>query len=248
MEGYGPATFGKLNAETYDLIYPTDEATLQSVDVLASLTDGRRALELAIGTGRVALPLAARGFAVSGIEASEQMVAKLRGKPGGDAIPVAIGDFADVAVEGEFDLVFLVFNTLFNLTSQDDQVRCFENVAPRLSPDGVFVIEAFVPDVAHFVEPERVRTVQATFDGAVIEASIHDPVTQRIDYQYIGFSSTGVRTTPLPMRYAWPAEIDLMARIAGLALRHRWGGWDRSPFTGRSTRHVSVYGRRGRAA
>jgi hypothetical protein len=121
-------------------------------------------------------------------------------------------------------------------------VRCFQNVARRLTPRGLFVVEAFVPDVAHFVDRERVRTVSVTFDAAQLEVSVHDPVTQVIRYQYITLSQAGVRLTPLPMRYAWPSEIDLMARLAGLQLRERWGGWDRSAFTAASTKHVSVYG------
>lgn len=243
MRGYGPETFGKLNAEHYDVFHPADAGALEAVQVLADLAAGGPVLELAIGTGRIALPLAERGLAVSGIEASEEMIARLRAKPGGDAITVVRGDMADVAIDGEFDLVFLVFNTLFNLTTQDEQVRCFGNVARRLTQRGVFVIEAFVPDVAHFVDRERVRTVAVTFDSAFLEASAHDPVTQTIDYQYITLNPAGARLTPLPMRYAWPSEIDLMARLAGLQLRHRWGGWDRSAFTAASSKHVSVYGR-----
>jgi SAM-dependent methyltransferase len=242
MRDYGPSTFGKLNAEHYDTFYPADAATLESVDLLAELAGGGSVLELAIGAGRVALPLAARGLSVSGIEASEEMIARLTAKPGGEAIRVVLGDMADVDIDGEFDLVFLVFNTLFNLTRQDDQVRCFQNVARRLTPHGVFVIEAFVPDIAHFVDHHRVRTVGVTFGSAHLEASVHDPVTQVITYQYITLNQAGVRLTPLPMRYAWPCEIDLMARLAGLRLQERWGGWDRSAFTAASSKHVSVYG------
>jgi SAM-dependent methyltransferase len=244
MEGFGPETFGALNAESYDMACPTDSAALEAVGVLADLAAGGRVLEMAIGTGRIALPLAARGLSVSGIDASPEMIARLRTKPGGEAIPVIIGNMADVDIDGQFDLVFLVFNTLFNLTSQDDQVRCFCNVARRLTPRGVFVLEVFVPDVAHFVDRERVRTVTITFGSAVLEASIHDPVTQTINYQYIAATPKGLRLTPLPMRYVWPSEMDLMARLAGLELRNRWAGWDRSAFTAASTKHVSVYGRR----
>ncbi len=153
------------------------------------------------------------------------------------------GDMSDVAIAGEFDLVFLVFNTLFNLTTQNDQARCFGNVARALTARGVFVVEAFVPDLAHFVDRERVRTVAVTFDSAFLEASVHDPVPQTINYRYIILNRAGARLTPLPIRYAWPSEIDLMARLAGLQLRHRWGGWDRAAVTAASPRHVSVYGR-----
>jgi SAM-dependent methyltransferase len=236
-------------ADVYDTWYGTrraDETTQKSVEVLADLAAGGRILELAIGTGRMALPLAARGLSVQGIDASPEMVAKLREKAGGDAIPVTIGDFADVGVDGAFDLVFLVFNTLFNLTSQDDQLRCFQNVARHLTPRGVFVVEAFVPDLSGFVDGRALRTVHVTTDSVYLEASVHDPVAQIVHYQYIEISQGGVRLYPVPMRYAWPAELDLMARLAGLELRERWGGWDRSPFTAKSSSHVSVYAR-GRA-
>jgi len=243
MQGFGPGAFGELNAEDYDRNYPVDAATLQAVEVLAELADGGPVLELAIGTGRMALPLVERGLTVAGIEASPEMVAKLRAKPGGEAVRVIVGDMAEVAIEGEFRLVFLMFNTLFNLTRQADQVRCFANAARRLSGGGVFVLEAFVPDVAHFVDRQRVRTVRVGYGDAVLEASDHDPATQRIDYQYIRATSQGLSLKPLPMRYVWPSEMDLMAQLAGLTLRERWGGWDRSPFTGSSTKHISIYGR-----
>jgi SAM-dependent methyltransferase len=242
MEGFGPETFGALNAESYDAACPTDAAALEAVGVLADMAAGGKVLELAIGTGRIALPLAARGLSVSGIDASPEMVAKLRAKPGGDAIPVSIGNMADVDIDGQFDLVFLVFNTLFNLTSQDDQVRCFRNVARRLTPRGVFIVEAFVPDAAHFVDRERVRPVKITFESVFLETSIHDPVKQTINYQYIAATANGLRLTPLPVRYVWPSEMDLMAKLAGFERRHRWAGWDRSAFTATSTKHVSVYG------
>lgn len=246
MKGYGPETFGERMAEVYDTWYGTrltEATTLESVEVLADLAAGGKVLELAIGTGRVALPLAARGLSVCGIDASKAMVAKLREKPGGDAIPVTIDDFANVAVNGEFDLVFVVFNTLFNLTSQDDQVRCFHNVARHLSAGGVFVVEAFVPDSAGFVDDQAVRAVHLTIDSATLEASMHDPVTQTVQYQCIVITQDGTRLYPIPMRYAWPSELDLMARMAGLELRERWAGWDRSPFTASSSGHVSVYAR-----
>jgi SAM-dependent methyltransferase len=246
MKGYGSETFGERMADVYDEWTGSriaEAKTLESVEVLADLAAGGTVLELAIGTGRVALPLAARGLSVHGIDASEAMVAKLREKPDGDIIPVTIGDFADVGVDGRFDLIFVVFNTLFNLTSQEDQVRCFHNVARHLTAGGVFVVEAFVPDIAGFVDGQAVRAEQVTADSAVLEASLHDPVAQTVLYQYIVITQDGVRLYPVPMRYAWPSEVDLMARLAGLELRGRWGGWDRSPFTASSSGHVSVYAR-----
>lgn len=238
--------FGEQMAAIYDRWYGTrraDESTPQAVAFLADLAAGGRVLELAIGTGRLALPLAARGLSVHGIDASEPMVAKLREKPGGADLPVTIGDFADVAVEGAFDLVFLAFNTLFNLTSQEDQVRCFRNVARHLTEDGAFVLEAFVPNLAAFVDGQAVRVVHTADDATVLETSQHDPVAQRVHYQYVELRPSGVRIHPIPMRYAWPGEIDLMARLAGLERRERWSGWDRSPFTASSANHVSVYSR-----
>lgn len=240
MQGYGPATFGKLNAADYDR-FEDPGTTDQAVALLAELAGSGKVLELAIGTGRVALPLAGRGLAVSGIDASPEMVAVLRGKPGGDRIPVEIGDMADVAIDGAFDLAFLIFNTLFNLTSQAEQVRCFANVARRLNPGGAFLVEAFVPDVAQFRDGGALRPVHIDIDSVTLEAALHDPVTQVVEYQYIRMDAGGTTLTPLPMRYAWPAELDLMARLAGLELEHRWGGWERTQFTATSSMHVSLY-------
>jgi hypothetical protein len=245
MKGYGPETFGQLNAENYDAEHdaPREAQTVAAAQTLFELANGGAALEFAIGTGRIALPLARRGLAVTGIEASPEMVAKLRQKPGGKAIPVVIGDMAEARADGAFDLVFLVFNTLFNLTSQEAQVRCFLNAARHMTERAVFVIEAFVPEIAAYADGQRMRTVHVAMDRLVVEASVHDPVSQTILYQYVTTTPRGVRMTPLPMRYAWPAEIDLMARLAGLKLRERWGDWDRSAFTASSAKHVSVYGR-----
>jgi SAM-dependent methyltransferase len=201
-------------------------------------------LELAIGTGRMALPLAATGLEICGIEGSPDMVAKLREKPGGSDIPVVIGDFADVAVDGPFDHVFLVFNTLFNLTSQEAQVRCFANVANCLAPGGTFLVETFVPDAESARSDQDVRTMNVGFNSVWIEAARHDRVGQKIDFQRMRITQAGIRLVPLVIRYAWPAEIDLMARLAGLSLKHRWGGWKREPFTADSKMHVSVYEKR----
>ena len=241
MKGFGIESFGELYADQYDArLKPAMEAeTRDSVEVLAELAGGGRVLELAIGTGRVALPLAKRGLDVHGIEASDKMVAKLR------EIPVTIGDMADVAVDGEFDLIFLVFNTIFNLTSQEAQVRLFGNVARHLTADGMFVVETIVPatELSGFVNGKAVRGAGATHDMARFEVVEHDPVAQTLDYQRVFVTEQGTRLAPLAMRYAWPSELDLMARLAGLELRERWGWWDRSPFTAESTSHVSVYAR-----
>ncbi len=198
---------------------------LLAVAFLVELAHAGPALELAIGTGRLALPLAERGVEVHGIDASEAMVARLRSKSGGERIPVTIGDFADVPIEGRYALVYVVFNTLFALQTQEAQIRCFRNVAACLADGGVFVVEAFVPDLSRF---DRGR---------------HHPVEQRVESQHVLLSEQGIRFYPVQIRYAYPSELDLMARLAGLQLRARFGGWRREPFTAASAMHVSVYER-----
>lgn len=240
MEGFDETTFGTLNADDYDALHDPG-TTAESVALISELAGQGRILELAIGTGRMALPLVALGHDVSGIEGSPLMVEKLRTKPGGEAIEVVIGDFADVAIDGPFDHVFLVFNTFFNLLSQEAQVRCFANVAQRLTEGGTFLVETFVPDQSGFADGQRVQTKRLDMTTVWLEAALHDPVRQLLEFQRIRITQDGVRMVPLPMRYAWPSEIDLMARLAGLSLRDRWGGWDRRPFDASSKMHVSVY-------
>lgn len=243
MKGYRTKTYGKLNAERYDEMYEDVMATetRDSVETLFELAGGGRVLELAIGTGRVALPLAARGLAVHGIEASEEMVAKLREKPGGSAIPVKIGDMTEVHVKGTFDLIYLVFNTIFNLTTQEAQARCFKNAARHLSAKGVFVVETVVPDLSEYVDGQRMKGSWVKMDSARFEIAIHNRVNQTIAFQRIVISEGRTEMTPHFMRYAWPSELDLMAQLAGLVRRERWAWWDRSPFTSNSTSHVTVY-------
>jgi SAM-dependent methyltransferase len=244
MEGYDASTYGDRIAAVYDeLLIESLRHVEPTIDLLAELAGPGPALELAVGTGRIALPLAARGVEVHGIDISEAMVARLRTKPGGDAIRVTVGDFADVAVDGTYPLIFVVFNTFFALTTQEDQIRCLANVAEHLTPDGVFVIEVFVPDVARFDRHQRLQTESVDLDRVVIEASRHDPVHQRVDSQHVVVESGEVRMYPVYLRYAWPSELDLMARLAGLRLRERWAGWNREPFDSRSNFHVSVYER-----
>lgn len=243
MDDYGPATYGDRWAAVYDewtedVLFLETEA---SVGVLAELARGGPVLELGIGTGRVALPLAARGLEVHGIDASEAMVEKLRAKPGGRALPVTTGDFADVSVEGRFPLIFVVFTTFFALTTQEAQVRCFRNVADHLIEGGCFLIEAFVPDVTRFDRGQRLEAHRVELDRVELEAARHDPIAQRVDSQRIVISEAGIQVRPVSIRYAYPSELDLMARLAGLELRHRWSGWRRDHFATDSTRHVSVY-------
>ncbi len=243
MRGYEPAaSFDEDAAAIYDDTPRGDEAAAAAF--LEQRAGGGPALELAIGTGRIALPLMARGVLVDGIDFSAAMVARLRAKPGGDQITVTMGDFAEVPVAGRYRLVYLVFNTLFNLLTQEDQVRCFENVAAHLADDGVFVVEAFVPSSLYRLRDDQYVDAEAiAVSEAWLDLGRHDPVAQRLEETHLRFTREGVRLYPIVCRYCWPAELDLMARIAGLRLSERWGGWNREPFTSDSRLHVSVYAR-----
>lgn len=241
MDDYGPSTYGDRIADVYDAWFHPPSDPGAAVDFLAELAGSGPALELAIGTGRIALPLAARGVEVRGIDASQAMVAKLREKPGGADIPITMGDFADVPVEGQFRLVFIVFNTLWALLTQEDQVRCVRNAARHLTNDGVFVVEAYVPDESRFDRDQRFQTNRVELDRVFLDASRHDAQNQRVSVQLIVIEDKGaIRMFPVELRYVWPSELDLMAQLAGLRLRERWGGWNREPF-GNSDWHVSVY-------
>lgn len=232
-------TYNEELAEVYDRWFSAVEPA--AIEALTALAQGGRALELGIGTGLMALPLAERGIEVHGIDASPAMVAKLRAKPGGGAIPVTFGSFADVEVAGggDFRLIFVVFNTFFALQTQAEQVRCFRNAAARLSAGGVFVVEGYVPETAS--GPMRVVAVET--DRVGLKLSQHDPVRQKVKSQHVVFRQGEVRLFPVEIRYAWPAEMDLMAELAGLRLRHRWGDWSGGAFTAASTRHISIYER-----
>ncbi|MFG1915564.1 class I SAM-dependent methyltransferase [Micromonospora sp. NPDC048898] len=234
-----PGLFGRLWAAGYDS--PGNPDPVPAVDFLADLADGGPVLELAIGTGRVALPLAERGLDVHGVEASEEMVAQMRAKPGGDRIPVVVADMADVPVTGEFRLAYLVFNTLFNLVDAGRQADCFRNVARVLSPGGAFVIETFVPDPRTFDADEQVQVWGVTEDSATIRLHRYDRPAQSFIRQTITFDADGVHLKPFAMRYAWPHQIDEMAQQAGLRLTERYADWHRRPFTADSTSHISVY-------
>jgi SAM-dependent methyltransferase len=241
-EGYDAATYGDSIADAYDELptHPTDSDA--AVACLAELAGEGPALELGIGTGRLALPLARRGVAVSGIDASEAMVARLRSKAGGDEIDVTIGDFADLDVHGRFRLIFVAYSTFLALLDADAQRRCFERVAHHLTPGGRFVIEAFVPDPSRFVRDQHIEVRHVGIDNAVLSVSRHDAADQRVDSLLVRLADgAGVQTWPVRIRYSYPAELDLMAQLAGLRLVHRWGGWDRGPFTDDSVEHVSVY-------
>jgi SAM-dependent methyltransferase len=239
-----PAFFGDRWADIYDETPGAGAVDPgPAVEFLAGLAGDGRVLELAIGTGRVALPLAARGIVVEGIDASHAMVDRLRAKPGGDVIRITLGDMAEVGVPGPFRVVYLVFNTLFGLLSQERQAACFRNVARVLEPGGLFVVECFVPDPARFDRGQRVHAASVTEDSAIIELSRHDAARQRVTSQIMIFDGQGMRMRPVAVRYSWPAELDLMAEQAHLRLRERYGGWDRQPFESASGGHVSVYQR-----
>ena len=237
-EGY----FGERVAAVYDehsagMFDPAVVAP--AVETLAELTGDGRALEFAIGTGRIALPLAERGVRVAGIDSSEAMLDRLREKPGAERIEAGVGDMAATRINGEFSLVYLVFNTIFNLTTQDGQVRCFENAAAHLAAGGRFVIEARVPELQRLPLGQTVLPWRA--DPRGMSYYVYDVVNQGLSGQHYLLEDGAFRASPIEMRYAWPAELDLMARLAGMRLEHRWAGWGREPFTALSPAHVSVY-------
>jgi SAM-dependent methyltransferase len=237
-DGYFPETV----AARYDESSPDmfDPAVVDAaVEILEGLADGGRALELGIGTGRIALPLARRGVAVHGIDLSRAMVARLRAKPGGDAIGVTIGDFATTRVDGKFSVAYLVFNTIMNLTTQAAQVACFRNAAAHLEPGGCFVVEVMVPDLRRLppgqnAVPFHVSPTRWAFD-------LYDTATQEMSSNYVEVRGGRGEYRSIPFRYVWPAELDLMAELAGMRPRERWDGWTREPFTGESRQHVSIW-------
>ncbi|MCW3055685.1 MAG: Methyltransferase type 11 [Chthonomonadales bacterium] len=243
MKDYQPTmSFDATVATSYDRTPRGDETT--TVAFLEQLAQGGRTLELAIGTGRIALPLAARGVPVAGIDLSPAMVSQLQSKPGGEQIEVYIGNFADVDVPAPYHLIYVVFNTLFNLLTQEEQVRCFVNVASRLEKGGIFVVEGGTPAEFYrlrnhqYVDAETIQT-----DHVRLDVARFDPVRQLLEESHVTLSSAGIQVNPIVTRYAWPSELDLMARIAGMRLQERWGGWNREAFTADSRNCISVYAR-----
>jgi SAM-dependent methyltransferase len=235
--------YGEAWADGYDAIF--DEVDEGMIDLLVGLSgSSRRALELAVGTGRVAIPLSQRGVEVSGIDLSESMLSRLAAKTGGENVRVTLGDMVDLPVDGLFPLVFVVFNSLFAISTQERQLRCFQNAADHLEPGGRFLVECFVPDVKRFdSQNTRMAVSEIGDDGAyAYEVAIHDPVDQEVRSLHIRTDADGAsRVLPVTIRYAWPSELDLMARLAGLELESRWAWYDRSEFTETSTASVSVY-------
>jgi SAM-dependent methyltransferase len=211
----------------------------QTVDFLADLAGSGRALEFGIGTGRIALPLARRGVPVHGIDLSEAMVARLRAKPGGDDIRVTIGDFATTTVDGSFSLAYLICNTIMNLTTQEAQVACFRNAAAHLVPGGCFVVKVMIPELQRLPPGETFQVFRSS--EAYWGIDEYDVANQGLISHHIEIEDGRVGTVSMPFRYAWPAEYDLMAQLAGMRLRERCGGWKREPFTSESRKHVSVW-------
>ena len=242
MKGFDESTYGETIADIYDDWYQASFDVDGAVALLADLANGGPALELGTGTGRIALPLSARGVSVEGIDSSPAMSRKLAEKPGGGEVPVTIGDFSEFDLGRDFSLVYVVFNTLFGLQDQESQVRCFETVSRHLRPGGKFAVEAFVPDLRRFDGGQAVRATSVGLDEVRMDVSSHDAVAQRTASQHVVLTESGTRFYPVTIRYAWPSELDLMAQLAGLRLQVRWGNWRREPFSNSSTGHVSVYG------
>jgi SAM-dependent methyltransferase len=237
-DGYfGEPVAARYDESSNEMFRP--EVVGPTVDFLAELAGDGRALELGIGTGRIALPLAARGVPVHGIELSKAMVARLRAKPGGEGIRVTIGDYTTARVDGTFRLAYLVFNTIMNVTSQDGQIAAFRNVAAHLEPGGRFVIEVGVPDLRRLPYGER----YVIFDASETHWGIdeYDVATQGLVSHHFEVRGDRVEKSSGPFRYVWPSELDLMAQLAGLELRERWAGWEREPYVNDSTKHVSVW-------
>ncbi len=243
MKDYEPImSFGDDVAAMYGDARRGDE--IAAVAFLEALAGRGPVLELAIGTGRIALPLAARGIRVDGIDISSAMIAQLRAKAGGDRLSVTLGNFAEVGVPDTYSLIFIVWNSLFNLLTQEEQMRCFANVADHLTDDGSFVVEAYMPTFLYRLRNDQYADAESIrVDEVRLDVLRHDIATQMIEESHVSLSAAGVHLNPVVQRYAWPSELDLMARIAGLRLKERWGGWKREPFESNSGVHVSVYGR-----
>jgi SAM-dependent methyltransferase len=234
--------FGEAVAATYDedVAHLFDPAVVDpAVEFLAALAAGGPALELGIGTGRLAVPLAGRGVPVHGIELSRAMAARLHAKPGGDAIGVTIGDFATTRVDGSFALAYLVRNAIMNLTTQEAQVACFRNAAAHLEPGGCFVIEVLVPGLQRLPPGQTIQDFHLSETRWGLDE--YDVATQGVVSHHFRFADGQITRRSVPFRYAWPAELDLMAQLAGMSLRERWAGWRREPFTADSREHVSVW-------
>lgn len=245
MEGYDASTYGERFADVYDEWYGEVSDVAATVEVLAELAGGGPVLELGIGTGRLAIPLAARGLEVHGIDASAAMLDRLREKPGSEPVHVTVGDFADAHVEvpGGFAVAFAAFNTLFNLPTAEAQQRCFSNVSSRLRPGGAFVVEAFSPDPDAAPSGPGLTTRSITTDAVELQATLADLGAQTISGSTISITSGGTTLRPWHIRWATPEQLDAMAAVAGLELAERWSGWDGVRHVPDDPRHVTVYRR-----
>jgi SAM-dependent methyltransferase len=246
VEDWEETTYGSRMAADYDLRAfgaPPESDTAEAVELLTTMLDGRsgRILELGSGTGRLLVPLAERGFEVQGIELSTEMVARMREKTGGDAIPVHVGDMASFELPDRYDVVLLAYNTLFSILSQERQAQCLKTAAGHLAPDGKLVLECYAPYPLTRLPAKNVLTYSLQVDEVVLMPTMHNEVEQTIDVNVVVLREDGIRLFPSRVRYAWPPEIDLMARLAGLTLVERYSGWTREPFGPGSDGHVSVY-------
>jgi SAM-dependent methyltransferase len=242
VEGYGPETYGDAIADVYDEWYPMDAEAEAAVEFLVGMSSGGPVLELGVGTGKLAIPLAERGLEVHGVDASSAMLERLRSKPGGDRVRAIVGDMASDLPDGPFRLVFVATNTFFGLCSVEEQRRAFAAISRRLTDDGRFVLDAFVPD-----DPPReasiVEVQKVTVDGVILAVSDSDIPNQTAWGQFVEIREDGIRLRPWKVRYSTPAELDEMAGAAGLVLRERHSSWGKDPYTDDSVNHVSVYGR-----
>jgi SAM-dependent methyltransferase len=239
MDEYTDETYGERIAGVYDQWYPEFDPAI--IPRLVELAQGGEALELGIGTGRIAIPLRHAGVSVQGIDASPSMVAKLRQKIGGEKIQVTMDNFANVAVAGKFSLIYVVFNTFFVLLTQEQQIRCFQNVARHLLPQGIFAIEVFVPDMTRFTAGQNMRVTKIDDNEVHIDVSEHEQGKQLITSQHMELTDHGTRFYPVKIRYVWPSEMDLMARLSGLQLKERWSDWNKGEFSSDSGKHISIY-------
>jgi SAM-dependent methyltransferase len=237
---FDAAAYGRFAARDYDELYAELDPSA-AAETLADLADSGPVVEFGIGTGRLALPLARRGLVIHGIEGSPEMAALLQRKPGGEEIPVVIGDFSEVTAGNDFGLVVLAFNTIYALPSQEAQVACFRNAARHLRPGGRFVIEAWVPDLGAFRNGTAVRPVQIHDGHVELEVARLHSAEQMMFTTKVHISDGGIRLIPANHRYAWPSELDLMARLAGMRLAYRWEDWKRTQFHDASTAHISVW-------
>ena len=245
-EDYTAETYGDRTADVYDERYEElfAEDTARATSFLTELAGDGPALELGIGTGRIAIPLSDAGLEVHGIDASDAMLSVLRAKPDGGRISTTLGTFADFSLPNSFGLIYVVFSTFFVLLTQEEQLSSFRAVSRHLSQDGVFVMQAFVPDASRFdKDGQRVSVEWLTVDELSLEASTHDPFAQSTESQQVVIRDGNVRMHPVRIRYAYPSELDLMARLAGLRLRERWAGWDRQAYPSGNWMHVSVWER-----